>query len=650
MIATLTMIAVAVVVIRLFKCKWTTDMMIAIAGGVIYLAGEVLAAFKLKAVMKSMEVEIKRDDKGLVDQKQIETLQTLKKSYEEAKKTANFKKTLQMAAAAAFAAAAIMAGVNYLSQTAAQKACTAGLIASAGECTAAAAAAAATVGGAPIAAADTAGATGANATATQNETQAAIELAQGPSATMGAQAVASDTAQKAALTSATASCSLNASAAATCAAGTALKLFTRGICMVPPVASLDGILGKPLYANINYTPKNQPSIVSEFFQNIFVSEAHADIFSPMGIIASAAIAYLLMTSATLGLKLDTMLFSPAKRAIIWAVFGGLAFMATTATNDQIKKIEANIAKIDELLKSLNALQNGVATNNTPNPNISGSGINKVNAIATTLKPGDQTISQSIGNNKIDSSDKPQDIDLNANGTKGNLPCVTGNDPANCQNFSSKLNAQTDLSGLPDYVQAQIGGIGKLTDSLNGKSRISADSLDLARNVAGQQNALKNILKKQQTELQKALNDNGSKINLAQESDALTASLQAVMKKELDARKTSAAGMYASIAGSSQGGGSANSASDDKKTKGFQQDFGSGFAMPSMPSIPSVELKRDNAAPADDAALAGISKKPTATMDDYDLKNDITQDKGKSIFDLISIRYQKSMERLFSRKK
>ena len=109
LMGTLTMTAVGVLAKRLYAYKPTTDILLAAAGGAIFLGGEVLAFVKLKDVMKGMEEQITRDKNGNVNKEQIESIERLKKSYEEAKKTANTKKMLQMAAAAAFAAAGVTA-------------------------------------------------------------------------------------------------------------------------------------------------------------------------------------------------------------------------------------------------------------------------------------------------------------------------------------------------------------------------------------------------------------------------------------------------------------------------------------------------------------------------------------------------------------
>jgi len=652
MISTITMLVVAIVVVRLYKCKWTTDMMIAIAGGVIFLAGEVIAAFGLSSAMKGMEVEIKRDDKGNVDQKQIETLQKLKKSYEEAKKTANFKKTLQLAAAAAFLAAAVVAGYQAITLTAEQTECLTALEAGAGTCMALASAAASTGAGAADAKSLLAGGAAHKSLAGIRAAQSAEELAEHMASNAKAtKKLAEAAADKSAHGSAVELCPAGGLSFATCGKADALQVFSSGVCAIPPVALLESILSKPVYAKINYTPIKQPTGIFEFFKKTIISEARADIFSTFGIASAAVVALILTLSTTIGMQIDIYLFHPTHRAIIWGVFVGLAYAASSATSNQIKKIEDNIKKIDDILKSLNALSDGVAASNAAKP---GAATDKSKAIANgpNIKDNGTSTEQFIGKNNTTFEAKPEDIDLNANGTKGAIPCATGDNISNCEKFSTKLNTNSDLSNLPQNIQGQIGTIGKLTDGLSGKSTISGDTIKLATEVAGQQNALTKILKNQQKDLQKLLDANGSKINLENEANGFAGKLQDVIKNEIKNRKTTPSAMLASINGSMGGGSGAVASDANKKAKDGLIDGMGSFVMPPMPAMPSMtttDLKNNDPA-KEEAVGAAINNTKAATMDDYDLKNDITQDKGASIFELISNRYHKSMDRLFLRKK
>jgi hypothetical protein len=123
LMSTLTMVAISLLTQRLWSCKLSTDMMIAAAGGAAYVAGEILATFKLKSVMKDLEKEIKKTGTVTDANNQIEDFKKLKKSYEEAKGSANMKKMLQMAAAAAFAAAGVVAYMLSSQEDAAILAC-----------------------------------------------------------------------------------------------------------------------------------------------------------------------------------------------------------------------------------------------------------------------------------------------------------------------------------------------------------------------------------------------------------------------------------------------------------------------------------------------------------------------------------------------
>jgi hypothetical protein len=531
--------------------------------------------------------------------------------------------------------------------------CLAGLTACATNCTAMATAAAATVGGAAAAAAFTAGATACSAVIPVKVAATAAALVVAPSAPKAAADSAVTASTTATETAAVASCPAAAPGAAICATGTALKVFTSGFCLVPPVALLESILAKPVYAEINYTPIKKHTGIFESFKNVFISEARADIFSMFGIASAVVVALILTLSTTIGMKIDMFLFSPTHRAIIWGVCAMLAFSASSATTNQIKKIDDNIKKIDDILKSLNALSDGVTAANAAK---AGAATDKSKAIANgaTVKDNGSSNEQGIGKNNTTFEGKTDDIDLNTNGNKGTIPCATGDNISNCEKFSTKFNSNSDLSNLPKNIQGQIGTIGKLTDGLSGKSRISGDTINLATGLAGQQSALSKIFKAQQKDLQKLLNDSGSKINLDDESKALTGALKGVIQNEISNRKTTPSAMHASISGSMGGGSGAIATDANKKAKDGLIDGMGAFVMPPMPSMPvmptTADLKNNEAANDDAAVAAGANKTNTATMDDYDLKNDITQDKGASIFELISNRYQKSMERLFLRKK
>lgn len=650
LMATLTMTSVGLIASRLYTYKQTTDTMIAAAGGAAFIAGEILAYAKLKDVMKDLETQITRDKDGNIDQKQIESLEKLKQSYVEAKETANTKKNLQMAAAAAFAAAAVAAVVLKSSEMLAFQGCSAVLSAAGSACPYSAGAASAANG---------------SLTALQTSREAG-----GPSmTTKGAETggLATFTASQATLTA-----SLSASAAsyaATCAlpycagcwacpfvgACNAAAASIQSCNAVSPTCQMTGAYG--VFGVIGYTPiMPKKELMSEkkpanYFANLtkfFISDAHADLFSPMGIASSAAIKYLMATNASLGATIDTFLFTPMKRAMAWGILSGLTFAASSSTDGQIQKIEGNIQMIDMILNQMYSYQNGVVAHQTP----------------TVSHPTiEKTISQNrtIGVN----GETNVEVDLKAQGTS--LPCITSDKPEKCPSFSNQLNSQADFKSMPNSLQSQISSVSKLADGLNGTSKISSSTLSDAKSLANQANALRADMNKQQKELQDKLKASGSKFDIEKEKANLESSIREAVQKELDKNKMNAGEMLASFGGG-RGIGSANlglspaavatdASKHAKETKGTKK--GAGVAIPVVAVPAAAKLKLDDKDLTDsfkedsdtkDAALtAEAASKTQATMDEYDLKNDITQDKESSIFELISNRYQKSgYPRLFKR--
>ncbi|MCK6593704.1 MAG: hypothetical protein L6Q33_00735 [Bacteriovoracaceae bacterium] len=93
-----------------------TDMYVAAGAGAIWVAGEIMAAMKYSKSVKELEKNFmeefstKRED----TEKQITSLMTLKKSYEDAKGVVESKLKMQKVALIAYAAAAVVAMASYL--------------------------------------------------------------------------------------------------------------------------------------------------------------------------------------------------------------------------------------------------------------------------------------------------------------------------------------------------------------------------------------------------------------------------------------------------------------------------------------------------------------------------------------------------------
>jgi hypothetical protein len=668
LMSTLTMTAIGLLASRLYKCKLTTDMMIAAAGGAAYIAGDIVATFQLKSVMKDLEKEIKKTGTVTEANNQIEDFKKLKKSYEDAKGTANTKKMLQMAAAAAFLIAAGVAAYQYMTMKAAQLSCITGLSTTSNAC----AAQCATLSSNPATAASappfcTAVTPLASASALEIVRSNLSDMIQPSSAGQSADAAKATTSHSTMLTGT--SCPLAAKDVAACKGSYSVELFNRGVCLVPPAVGLNSILNTPLFEKrviANFTPvKNDFSWAS-----LLISDARADLFSPLGIVSGLAISFVMMTSTTLGVQLDTMLFSPLNRGIIWGVLAGLSYMASTATDNQIKKIEENIQKIQAIIDELEALRKG-------NPTAQGLAVkpNNTKPNSAEIKPVNYTIN---GNGDY------KDVDMSKDGVK--FPCINGEYTNHCDNFSNLMNEKTqNLKDLPPDLKSQISTLSSFADGINGTGTLSTGTMANAASLAAQANALRSNLNSKQQKIQDMLNRNkNNKINLAARSNAIKNDLLNTVAKELEKRGSTPAKMLASFGGSgslaskytattSSGDGNGVGAGgtgagvngangsetlDPSKIKNTAAniDLGAGASSELSEAAKAGSNETNGIDPLAGQSDAGANGKnadgtKTATMDDYDLKNDINLNKDVDIFKVITNRYQKSAyPRLFKRVK
>lgn len=669
MMATLTMTAVGLLASRLYKAKMTTDIMLAAAGGALFIAGDIVAVFKNKEVLKDLETEITRDEAGKIEQKQIETIEKLKQSYVAAKGTATIKKNLQMAAAAAFAAAGVSAYMMAASEQALAAACMLGIkggLAAAAQvlavckghsAKAAAAYARPKCSGCPEGARETAEAAACNKELAACTTKIGFDMTllmsyqsarETPSSS--ASGLTADTAQASTIIStvpmSAGTCSNYAKPmAAIELAGQCPTMATVGNAQnsgTAPLTIVQNDIKNILYPNERHQSEDSKNhMTSHYIEkilNMAFPKAHADVLGLMGIAFNTAVKFVLETSTHLASELDLNLLIPKRRAITWGVLAGASLAASTATGSELGKIQTNIDKIDAILNSMYALKDGVLADNT-----------------TSVK--DPKNDKDIINNPkapVLNPVRNQEIDLKSQGGTEGLPCMTGDNPNDCPSFSKQLSAQPDVVAMPEFIQAQIANIATLTDGINGKSKISAATQDLVQSIAGQQNALKNELLKQQKALQSKLKESGSKTDLAQESAKLEAAMKAAVQKELDKRKTTAAAMLASFspAGNSATDANQNISKDNKAKKFINGSGGTSLASAIVPTakIDKSDLNDDLKTQEGEETKITDAVATATVMDDYDVKNDITHDKDSSIFDLISNRYQRSYERLFKRVK
>jgi hypothetical protein len=653
--ATLAMTAVGTLASRLYKYKMTTDIMLAAAGGALFIGGEIVSFASLDSKLKEMETLITRDKVGNINQEQIKHLERLKQSYEEAIKTAGTKKKLQLAAAAAFAAAGVTAFTMATTEMAALTTCNTGIVAALATLkTEAAACSALTVGAAACLAPVTACATGITS---YHSTLMAYELTRqsvAPSAPTFSAVTTQGAAAEAQLKGLIPLCIAHAAAANASLQPTCTPLMPMEFLdasMTPVPGGLMDVVPNMVKNNLHPTLKKyfssaetkttiqalaKPSFLEKTL-NLFFPQADAALFSAMGLLSSAAVTYVLATSATLGVELDFFMLNPKNRTYVWAGLAATTALATTATDNQVKQIQENIAKIDKILNEMNtSLANGTNTGNTPNPANTSIGV-KI-AKPTPLSPA---------------ALKYQDIKL-SDTHRGDLstPCYTGDDVKKCKSFQNVLKDSAGYNNLNDQSQLELGNIAKVADGVNGTSTITSGTLEGAANLGSSSNALRSSLAKLQKESLEKLKKSGGKddstLLTKRFNDGLEKSVNAGLKKSNSTQDK----MYSSMYGGSGSSAVAGSADQKKLAEETKKDVNIGggnvaagtFELNATPSGANLGLGlgKDSAEIAgSDLSASAENANGSVPIDDYDLKNDISNNPETSIFELISNRYQKS---------
>lgn len=688
MMGTLTMTVVGTLAKRLYTYKPTTDIMLAAAGGAIFLAGEVMAYFKLKDVIKGMEEQITRDKNGNVNKEQIEAIERLKKSYEEAKKTANTKKTLQLAAAAAFAAAAVAAYTMTAGDLATLTACTTGIggtLTSLKVLTAQCQAEASSPNPGTSAMGNACLAEIAVCAPTVTAYKTALmkyELHRQstmPSAGGLATANGLEGGLLSIAASSQGSCPARTKASAAIFQGACKPLVPNnlmgesgGVGLVASIANNNMLKDLPFIYKQQFLKQgiSERQIASIIEQNtpkpdsmlmkvvdLFFPQAKAELFSAMGIASSLAISFILTTSLTIGPAIDMFMLIPKNRAIVWGILAGLTAAATSSTNNVISQIESNIKKIDEILKSMYSMADGAT----------GTQIAPVATAQATM-----TLASKV--NTAPNAVKYEDVDL-SNAVKGTLPCGTGEEGKPCKSFEESVKDLPSYQGLDAETRMQMDSIFKTASGVSGTSKIKSGTMESASKLASQSSAIKSSMDKARTSVIGKLKESGSNANLDADTKKLSDQIEKAMNDGLKKTNTSASDMMANMSGGS-GVGSASTAVASDASKKTAADaaaeaaatlarnkaaaaaalaaadavnMNAGTSDTISPTMTNVDNgSNGEMSPEELAAYNIAAKKAAGNIDDYDLKKEeISKDSGANIFELISNRYlQSGYPRLF----
>ncbi len=616
MLSSITMIAIGVIGTRMainYK-PMTTDVMVAAVGAASFIAAEVMTNLKIKNTMETMTATITKSSDGKNDQAQIDHLVELKKSYEEARDATETKKKFQLVAATAFAGAAAMAVYYSFQDEMMEKACLGALKAAyapLGTC------AANVESGTEAAACANCSAQLKIFESTYNLKKAGEKI---PSPSI---ALAADERIKNVI--------LEGSDCKTAFGGTASGIASGVGAACRPALTFDSLIhssGAPSVTINNdnnllnqilfgsqrsiahyelYQSTENYSLVNQAM-NLIMPQAEASWIPMIGLAGGAAASYFLI-QGPLAAAIDTQMYVPLRRGIVFGVLAGLSYLASKSSQDQIDKINANITNIDKILAELNNLKNGVDVKTAAEQQL------KMQSVLGITNP---------------------EIAINPN-PNVKMDCIGSTGNTNCKALDLQSINGPSLSGVPD-LKSLATTAANLGNGMSGTNTMSSATLASANNLLGKQNAISKLLAKAQSNLNEQLISSGKPaIDFAGEQKNLLNSWNKQTAKSLRAGGMSAGAFLASIGGTPiagalaevskpaimpamKNGGATSVGGSSAKDKTFNLDFKEAGA-----------VAGDTGAKAEDSSSGK-----------FDIgKNDINTNSAESLFQLISNRYLKS---------
>ncbi len=622
MLASITMLAGGFIAGRMYQnySPVSIDVTIAAAGGVAFIAGEIMSNVKFKGTIDGMTAEVEKKSDGTFNEEQIQRLQDLRQSYSEAKNTTKTKKTLQLASAAAFGAAALTAAYMATTEEGAVMACQTAL-------NGAKAGLASCASGSLLTAPSEAKA----CVACQGEmakyhttlvTYSKTRSIPSPSRLKDAQTIKFE--QILEVDAGKVQC-LQGGIAAKISTGVAsvctptIKLLiadqqsAKKITLTQNSKDIHNYLGLPVQTlPIEPVKTNIFANYLERSLSLFFPEAKASWLPLLGLGAGTALAFTGILG-TMGVSVDTYMYVPRNRAVAFGALAGVAYMASRSSDNVIQKLDEHIKKIDAILADMSKLAKGAKAQNLQNQAIS----------IQTINPGSVEINTYTADGVAKS------------------PCMAGNSSENCTTLSDKLSSMPGFANLPDSLKGIASQAVNLGDSLSGSTGISGSTITTAESLGSKQNAISKALQNQQAALVKI--SNGS-FDPKKEDEKFKNTVNAGLKKELQKHGMTATGFMASIGATPI---DSSVAKDDKGNDKLKKESATSNAI-NMASDGEATKEKEEAFKLDfkeepQMAEGIVLGAPQVSGNDrYDVKtNEIGGENGPSIFELISRRYIKS---------
>ena len=337
------------------------------------------------------------------------------------------------------------------------------------------------------------------------------------------------------------------------------------------------------------TPQKKSNYVEKLL-DLAMDKAEASSFLSIFGLGEADTSIIMVMTPELAKEVDKLMFSPAKRARVWASLEGRANKAAEATRNEIDKIDSNIEKMNGLLK-------GVVQNESRNvfESITNFIISKAKAETNKFSPTTATKNLAFG---------------------VKLPCLTGPGNSNCSSLSTHISSAAGFNILPPLFQKTAKQITDFADELSGATSISSKVMSDANNIANKHTALNSLLKQYQDKRE------------IQAQNILNKKCNSITATALHKKGFSPATFFANYSGTTFSKTDASSNS----TKTINKKLGQTSSANGIPKAQG--LAKEGGSTADPVATKKLKDK------NYKV-NDISQTKDESIFTVISNRYLRS---------
>ncbi len=355
--------------------------------------------------------------------------------------------------------------------------------------------------------------------------------------------------------------------------------------------------------------------------DLFLPKAEANFGKILTIVGGALLAVVLATSTIM----DLMLGTGIKRSITYAGFVIAVGLGIKATNDDLDATNDNIDKLNQILNNLSDLNSGPMVTHTgaPTGGGTGGGLDR-----PQVKPSEGDISLGLEN------DAP-------------TPCLGGGTPGNCNDVQKQYKAATAVEGLTldSGLNSTANTVAGLGNDLSGTKSLSGNTLGKLRDLGKNKGALNKLNRGLKDKLADQLKKNKLKgLDIDKEGDRFLKDMQKAMLKKMQKDGITGGQLLASA-------GVPVFSSDNKKGK---DDKALKDAQKALADAKGKEGAAKAKAKAGKLSFDFDDKKGGTGMDQANLENpnvigddeeyvidDIVEDKGASLWQIISVRYLKS---------